>query len=130
MRSGSGVPAWASSVGYPALTPEEAARRTGLVLVWDETAARHGPTLLVAALEDGCVRLFARGIRELADGLGRSVTDVTAEALAHEVLHAAAARAGVTPGEAALRGLAKAWAQACCRRLAMEKEERLSWTDQ
>jgi len=101
VRSGSGVPAWASSVGYPALTPEEAARRTGLVLVWDETAARHGPTLLVAA-----------------------------EALAHEVLHAAAARAGVTPGEAALRGLAKAWAQACCRRLAMEKEERLSWTDQ
>jgi len=111
VRSDSVAPTWASSAGCPALAPEQAASLIGLALVWDETAARHGPTLLVASLEDGCVRLYAQGIRELAEARGRSVADVAAEAVAHEVLHAAAARAGVTPEEAAVRGLAEAWAQ-------------------
>lgn len=93
------------------LTPSAAAERLGLCIVIDEGPAGFGGTLLLSAWEapERTIRLYAAGMRRLAETRGCPVQAVEAEAIAHEVLHALSEEHGLGLTEDQVRVLAGEW---------------------
>jgi hypothetical protein len=105
---GNDFPPGALALGCPTRSPAEVARALGLEVVREDGRARWGDRLLVSALDGPQrIRLYARGIAELAEQRALPRGRAECEALAHEVLHALAP----SLAEAEVSVLATRWAQ-------------------
>lgn len=109
-------PEWAQLAGFPAIHPYEAALALGLRIVSDHGKATFPSVTVIAALEPrGTIRLYAEGIASQARATAEPVESVEVEAVAHEVLHEAARRAGCTVPHSEIRSMARQWRLAALR---------------
>lgn len=121
--------------GYPTAHPNAVAVRLGLSVVSDWGPAEICGLRILAALDRATVRLYERAIHSQAAECGEDASHVRLTAVAHEVLHEVAQRAGLEPEEKLVERLALTWAEAHRGRsqgrlaLAMEPPQWEHWGD-